>query len=339
MWNINNETPYAASYAVSQDFKTGGSIWQVAVKGTYDISEIGELRIADEQPEVLTDPEYRDQEDNSSIIYPGDLDAQFKDKVDLLLNAHAYAPHGNTVKEIDVGVKIGSWAKQLKVVGDRRWDTSMGIMFQTDPVPFEKLPIIYENAFGGIDNSKEELSLFLDNPIGRGYANSRSDRVGQKLPNVEYLDSPTKNKKPKNNKVAGFGPLCSHWAPRLNYGGTYDEKWQEERSPLFPLDFDPRFYQYAPEDQQIQAIYGGEIVTLLNLTSYAGLFEFKLPTVELEFFTKFKNDVITHKATLHTIIIEPDNPRLQMVWNTSIPCANKEQDIEHTYITCKTNEF
>ncbi len=59
MWNLKNETPFAASYANSQDYKTGGAIWQVAVKGTFDILPNGTLEIADEQVEVFSSPQYR----------------------------------------------------------------------------------------------------------------------------------------------------------------------------------------------------------------------------------------------------------------------------------------
>jgi len=339
MWNLKNETPFAASYANSQNYRTGGAIWRVAVKGTFDISPNGSLGIAEEQVEVLSSPRYRDEEDNSSIVYPGDLEAQAKDRVDVLLNAHAYAPQNKKAKEISVGVAIDKWVKQLKVIGDRRWDSSLGIMFQTDPTPFEKIPIIYENAFGGVDDFKEEELFFEGNPVGKGYAKSRSHRIGQKLPNIEYLDQPTKNGKPGKNRVAGFGPICAHWAPRFNYGGTYDEKWREERFPLNPLDFNRMFYQCAPEDQQIRNIFGGEKVVLLNLTPGVGYLEFKLPDVELTFHTKIKRNIIQHQASLHTILIEPDFPRLQMVWHTSVDCHNQERDVERTYIECKIHKL
>ncbi len=339
MWNLKNETPFAASYANSQDYRTGGAIWQVAVKGTFDISSNGDLKIAEEQVEVHSSPQYRDEEDNSSIVYPSDLEAQVKDRIDVLLNAHAYAPQNKKTKEIIVGVSIDSWVKQLKVIGERRWDSGVGIMFQTNPAPFEKIPIIYENAFGGVDDYKEEELCFDGNPVGKGFAKSRSHRIGQKLPNVEYADQPTKNGKPKKNRVAGFGALCGHWSPRFNYAGTYDEKWQEERFPLYPLDFNQMFYQCAPEDQQIQSIVGGEKVTLLNLTPDTGYLEFNIPSVELKFYTKIKNKVIHHMASLHTIIIEPDFPRLQLVWHTAIDCHNQEQDVEHTFIECKIDDL
>ncbi len=248
---------------------------------------------------------------------------------------HVHAPHGKPIRELEVGVKIGSWLKQLKVVGDRYWDTSMGLMFRTDPKPFQTLPITYENAFGGVDESKANADAFPGNPVGTGYAKSRDQRIGRKLPNIEYPGSPTKKRKQEKNRVAGFGALCSHWAPRCTYGGTYDERWQEEQSPLYPVDFNPRFFQYAPEDQQLGSVFGGETVSLLNLTPGSGLFEFRMPEVELAFYTKIKHQVIPHRGNLQTLIIEPDVPRLQMVWYTSVPCHHREQDIEHTYITCK----
>jgi hypothetical protein len=43
--------------------------------------------------------------------------------------------------------------------------------------------------------------------------------------------------------------------------------WRRERAPLWPLDFDPRFCQVAPSDQQVPGfLHGGETCRLLNLT-------------------------------------------------------------------------
>ncbi|MBU2510299.1 DUF2169 domain-containing protein [bacterium] len=339
MWTLQNETDFSAAHLLSQSFRTGRTIWQVAVKGTFSILPKGGLEISEDQVEVFSSPEFREREDSSSIVYNNDLEAQYKDKTDVLINGHAYAPDEKRAKKTPVAAIIGTWSKQLKVVGNRYWDRIMGIMYTTEPDYFEKIPITYEYAFGGMEECKDGLVYFLDNPVGTGYAKRKSNRVGQALPNIEYPRHGTKKGKPYKNKVAGFGPLCGHWNPRIQYAGTYDKQWEENRFPLYPDDFNPRFYQCAPLDQQVPGIQGGEPVQLVGLTPGMGLLEFKLPVIKLGFFTALGKKMIQHDASLHSIIIEPDFPRLQMVWYTSVDCHGQEQNLDSTLIECTIKQL
>ncbi len=339
MWTLQNETDFSASSSLSQDFRSGETIWQVAVKGTFDIAPKGKLEIAEEQVEVYSSSEYRNAEDNSSIVYYNDLEAQVKERTDVLINGYAYAPDGNSVKETPVAIIIGKWSKQLRIIGNRYWDRILGIMVTTDPDRFEKIPIIYENAFGGMEEYKNRLFYFIDNPVGTGYAKKRSGRVGQALPNVEYPGQKTKKGRPYKNRVAGFGPICGHWSPRIQFAGTYDEEWKQNTFPLYPADFNPLFYQCAPQDQQVSGLIGGETVQLINLTPGSGLLEFKLPRIDLMFSTLLGKEMIQHSSNLHSIIIEPEYPRVQMVWHTSIPCHNQEQNLEDTLIEYHIKEM
>src|SRR5207302_3596070 len=52
---------------------------------------------------------------------------------------------------------------------------------------------------------------------------------GQRVPNVEYPKSLISWKQPR---PAGFGPIARDWVPRVEFAGTYDEKWEQERLPL-----------------------------------------------------------------------------------------------------------
>ncbi len=332
VWQLFNETPFSVGYNACMDHRTGGARWDMAVKGTFDISEDGMLQISNKQVAVFSSSEFYDREDNSSIKYHSDLEAQSKDRIDILVNAHAYAPEGKAVTELDVGVTVGTWTKQLKIIGNRYWDKSMGVMFKTMPTKFEKKPIIYEKAFGGTADSKNGPVVFPENPVGTGYALKRSCRVGQTLPNVEYPKHSDKNGKSQNNRVAGLGPICSHWQPRSTLAGTFDDTWRETRCPLLPVDFDPLYYQCAPLDQQLPQILGGEPVRLKNLTPGTGSLEFHLPDIDLSFYTKIGKEVESHRSSLHAIIIEPDYPRVQMIWHTSVNCINREHEVEHTYI-------
>src|SRR4029079_3507430 len=49
----------------------------------------------------------------------------------------------------------------------------------------------------------------------------------------------------------GWAAIPAHWSQRARFAGTYDDAWRESRWPLPPEDFDPRFFNVAPIDQQL----------------------------------------------------------------------------------------
>ncbi len=115
------------------------------------------------------------------------------------------------------------------------------------------MPISYDNAFGGVDNTKDDPSsavTFLDNPVGRGYWHFRDKIDGKALPNTEELDrritEPNGSYRPMS-----LGAIGRSWRPRVNCAGTYDQQWVDNRAPFWPDDFDYRYFQAAPPDQQI----------------------------------------------------------------------------------------
>jgi hypothetical protein len=116
----------------------------------------------------------------------------------------------------------------------------------------------------------------------------------------------------------GFGPIGRNWAARYPFAGTYDQDWLDKTFPFLPQDFDERYYQAAPEDQQIDCPRGGEEVQLLNLTP-SGRTRFFLPTVAVPVVFFRKNAEPEHRqAVLDTIVIEPDLGRLLLTWRASV---------------------
>jgi hypothetical protein len=122
----------------------------------------------------------------------------------------------------------------------------------------------------------------------------------------------------------------------VKFAGTYDAKWENQRQPLLPEDFDERFYLCAPEDQQAPAyLQGGESVELRNLTP-EGLLRFQLPKELLGLRTFFSTgEIVHHRAKLHTVILEPEVPRVIMVWHTSLPCHPKVYKLLWTRVVRK----
>jgi hypothetical protein len=104
-----------------------------------------------------------------------------------------------------------------------------------------------------------------------------------------------------------------------------------------PNDFSDRHYQCAPADQQTpRLLVGNEPVALINLTPQ-GKLHFQLPRVFLGFETFFYTGErqIHERPKLYTVFLEPDYPRVSLVWQTTLPCHPKVLKLEKTRIIQK----
>lgn len=333
MWGLQNRTRFTAERAWVRD-KNGAEVWIVVVKGTYLIGSDGSMELAEKQEDVCKAPKFLGEQGKSSLLYDSDLQYT-KPGTDVLLHGHAYAPRRKQTTQLDVTIKIANIAKTLRVFGNRYWDRGLIKMKMTSPEPFEKMPIIYERAFGGVDKKSKDPKRHgweRRNPVGTGFAVEPKHLIGKRVPNIEFPKDLISfwNNRPR---PAGFGPIAGAWSPRLELAGTYDERWEKERLPLLPDDFDDRFYYCAPVDQQTpEPLSGGETVALYNLTR-DGVLRFQLPRVKLEFRTRFADEgIVEHRASLHTVILEPDVLRVIMVWHTALPCHPKVLRLEQTVV-------
>ena len=328
MWTIDNRTPYATGKTWGRD-KDGVHQWIVCVKGTFDIRPDGKIGLSDEQLQPLFVPEYNGEAGLSSLRYDADL-VLLKPTTDVVLNGTAYAPGGRSRTEFLVGLKVGHKQKVLKVKGNQRWSTGPLGGAPSAPQPVTSVPILYERAFGGHDRvHPDPVHQRIDsrNPVGCGVVADLSHRAGQPLPNFEYPEGNLEAAGP-----AGFGAIDSFWSPRKEFAGAYDAAWQRDRFPLVPADWDPRALLSSPVDQRPDRyLSGGEIVELLNLTPN-GKFAFALPKVHLTLRTRLDRRVVEHDARLCTVIIEPDQSRLLMLWIGSLSCRINGDYLEGTTV-------
>jgi hypothetical protein len=333
MWALKNNTPYAAERTWVLD-KNAMKSWVVVVKGTFDILPNGTTKRAEKQEEPLFSPVYRGEPGKSSILYEADLSAP-KQATDIILNGQAYVPGGQPTTKVHVSMQVNNLTKELLIFGNRHWKKGLlSGMSISSPEPFKTMPIVYERAFGGGDTKAKDLSkhrLYRHNTVGVGFATSPDHLDGEPVPNIEYPKKTVSSWKDRPYP-AGFGAIASYWSPRLEFSGTYDDQWLKNRFPLLPEDFDERFFQYAPQDQQITGfLKGGEGIKLLNLTP-TGSLSFQLPRIGLTFATHFGREIVEHRASLVTVILEPDWPRIIMVWHTSLPCHHKVDRLDFTSI-------
>jgi hypothetical protein len=320
MSKVQNFTPFTATGSWTRG-RDGGEIRLIAVRCTFRINRDGTTSVADEQdPEVLA-PKYREDPAGSSLLYDSDFYLT-KPTTDVLLHGHAYAPGGEPAQRVDVTMRVDDVVKSLGVTGDRRGLTS------ASAEPFTKMPLTYERAYGGREpgppRDPDRPQFEPRNPVGTGFSS------GTAAPNVGYLGVSL------TSRPAGFGPIPAHWQPRLRYAGTYDEAWRRDRCPLYPDDLDDRFFLCSPEDQRPgEFLRGGEPVELLNLTP-SGRLAFTLPRVAFGFETVFRGgDRVRHRGRLYTVILEPDVPRVILVWRTELPCHARALKLQWTTVRQK----
>lgn len=325
MWAVVNQTRFKADRAFARD-ADGAEIWIVAVRATFQFNEQGEVSLAEQQQDVCLAPKYFGEPGKSSLRYDMDL-VRVKSGTDILLHASAHAPNGEPALSVDVGWKIGPLAKQLRIFGDRTYQRGPLGLSPSQPAPFQTLPIRYERALGGLLSTQPDAPRDRTNTVGVG----RAPIVDGPVPNCEFLKE-SLLATPAKSLVPGFGPIPCDWLPRVTLAGTYDDAWKKHRQPLVPTDFQNDYFRCAPVDQQVDGfLQGGEEVTLKNLTP-EGLVSFHLPRIALGFTTHIDGGTQRHRAQLHTLILEPDDRRLILVWQTSLPCHHTLYTLKQTTV-------
>lgn len=320
--------------------RDGRELLVVVVKATYALPSPGEeARLADDHVPLIEADCYTGEPGLSAPLHESDF-AHSKPACDVLLVGSAYAPRGHAT-QVDVGLQVGALAKQFRVVGHRRWNSRTVSTNASAPEPFEVLPISYDVAFGGTDRREQaqgRTNTFEANPIGRGYARDLRSADGQPLPNTEAIgeriESPAGRYVPQ-----AYGPVGRNWLPRRRLAGTYDQAWMENTAPLWPEDFDERYFQAAPTDQQIAHPQGGEPVVLRHLTR-TGHCSFALPRRRMPIlFIPHRGRDLTQEARLDTIVFEPDAERFTLAWRVALPLARSAFDVRETVIGERTQAW
>lgn len=327
-----NHTRAAATCALAHD-KTGQAQLLVLAKATFVIPAPGKpARLAELPVNMHAADVYSGVPGTTSATFDHDF-VLVKPRCEVLLCGHACAPGGVPAPIVDVGLRVGSLIKAFRVTGYRIWESARHGVKAGEPAPFTRQRIGYDLAFGGMDGDDKAAPVYWANPIGRGYhASGHSRRLaGQPMPQTEARDAPIVSPAGHYPPMA-FGPLPRNAQPRLGYAGTYDARWVEARMPVLPADFDERYYQSAPPDQQVNRLAGGEQVALLNLTE-EGDTQFVLPGLHLSIEVKLKGESACRRpARADTLCLEPDARRFTVTWRLATRLHQSLQEVESVEI-------
>lgn len=313
---ITNKTPFILERFLLFD-KNGSEIIVIVLKATYSLHENTEPTVAEEQDPLNMADIYVDEPGESGLLLEGEF-MPLKPSTGITLTGHAVAPNVST-KEIVVELRIGKVIQQAIVYGPRLWSGFLGVLRIRGPESFEKIPLTWENAYGGFDNSSnndKHHEAHADNPVGKGFVARKTSRNldGLPLPNIEHPQHRIRSIKDRPPPV-GFCPVAPNWPCRAKHAGIYDEKWQNERATLLPDDFDERFYQTAPPGLVADSyLMGGEECLVVGTTP-GGRLVFRLPAPQPSFIIFFSEGKrIMKHAVMDTVHIDTDAMKLHLVW-------------------------
>lgn len=190
-----------------------------------------------------------------------------KTRGEALVSGYAFAPGGKPATAVSAKWSIGPIQKEVWAAGDRAWKGGA----PSDPVPFSRMPITWDRAFGG--------EGFAPNPLGKG-ASSVKTPLGEvhPLPNIEIAGKLITSPRERPSPV-GFAPIDPASPVRMKKLGTYDKRWLDTRYPEFAEDFDPTYFNTAPEDQWIEGYWeGGEPFAFENMHPDKPRIEGRLPS-------------------------------------------------------------
>jgi len=264
-----------------------------------------------------------------------------KARCDVVVNGAAYAPGGQPAERVRVGIRVGKMLKQFDVVGAREWRAIGPNLTTTRPHPFTKMAFSYDTAFGGVDKTDPDNPMpeaYEQNPVGLGFAAARhlEALIGQALPNTEEPGVPVESPFDRYKPMA-LGPIGRGWLPRRRYAGTYDQTWIDNTFPFLPRDFDEKYYQMAPEDQQIDPPRMGTEIVIVGMTP-KGREAFRLPETALPIRVFRSRETVFHDHVLpDTLAIDTEAREFMLTWRITVPIQRDITEFTEAWVGAPTD--
>ncbi|HSU57806.1 MAG TPA: DUF2169 domain-containing protein [Bryobacteraceae bacterium] len=320
-------------------------VFCVLLKRTYDIHSGYAMRAEHDRPLRPVDVYYDSGDpETCSVQYENDL-SPFKIATDVVAVGTVHAPGNKPTQMLDAAVHVAEHCKTIRVFGDRQCfynaDAAPSV---TDPLPFTRMPMRYERAYGGTDASSipDFPFAYPRNHLGCGFVmkNSVESVHGLKLPNFE---DPFDLLTPERIVVGepegwwsqpmpqSFGWFQRTWYPRCSFVGSVpgfvdpDAVVREEQLGLVPKrqfalarqfklpSFDIRFNNGASPGLALPFLKAGESVRLLHLTP-DGLLAFEVPHDTPKIAMDIGLGERELKPVLQTLLIRPDDGQLDLIW-------------------------
>ncbi len=269
----------------------------VIVKSTFAFAQDAAMTRVEPQP-ILRAEVHHGKHPTRSVQFTSDL-VPYLPQADVLFTGHAHARAGGIVQAQLVRLEIfdGAGAQPL---------LNKALLVQ-DPKGFDRMPLVYERAFGGLGSQ--------DNPLGTGAM------AGSPEPNIVNPMDP--------KRVASFGPIGRIWPARKRLLGKTPRSALDADIAELPRSFDWTYYQAAPPEQRIDYLKGDEWILLEGLHPTMSRLQMQLPGARglawvdglADFGVPEGHEVILNADTLR---IDGDEQRCTMVWRAAFSVPSEE---------------
>jgi len=265
----------------------------VVARVTFDLTPEGP-RVAHQQPWIVSAAPWANQHgqmDGDEVFYRGG--------VDIFLFGQARARE-RMVTELEVTIEVGSFRRQVLVLGDRAWVRGLRKLVPTAPAPFASIPLTLAHAFGGHDQWDGLEVAYPDNPAGRGFALDEKSAEGRLLPNLEDPGRRIVNWDDRPDPV-GLGICPSTSGLRLRNGVVLDDQHQIQ-------DLKPTLYNAAFPEMIAERVAAGDAVRVSGV-SRAGPLAFQVPDLRLMVRLGFGEEIIERPLAIDQLGIESELDR------------------------------
>ncbi|QNP47549.1 DUF2169 family type VI secretion system accessory protein [Diaphorobacter aerolatus] len=323
-----NETDFPA-FGFDTELYDSREYFCLSVKASFEL--VGEgLVLQEEQQPMLLNDEFVGEPIKSGMVLASDI-VPYRQRTDVLLSGHAHAPDGGVAERWLAEIKVGSLYKALQITGERQWQHRAIRGWElSDISPASSVRLLYEYAYGGeiVTPPEKPRDSWPWNPVGRGYFGKTRPNKDEIYPGPQILSRTERLPQlpgSRHCETAGFGPIPGHWAPRLKRIGTTDAHWEKNVLPHLPKDFDLRYFNCAPDDQQADGfLKGNEAVAISGL--FGKVRTFKLPNYKATaLMVDHDNIVLAFPMDLASVHIDLDTAVVSLVWSLTTPSAEWSQ--------------
>ncbi|MDN3611784.1 DUF2169 family type VI secretion system accessory protein [Vibrio ostreicida] len=310
LWDIETSDNQMVQGRFQRD-QHGGEVWVMTMKRQWNLVD----KVWTEVPaqEIYDDPVYEGEPGLSAMKIDHEF-AVSKRNTDVVVfgKARSYAKRPVTYQECRLLID-GHIDKTIAVYGERQWIEHGGSVAVSHPKAFVEANLDYSRALGGDERNR----------LGTGIATSHKTLIERPVPSV-FAPGEDWAPSAKHLKVAGFGPLPPFFSHRAKFAGCFDTHWQQHRRPLLPEDFDTRFYQSAPEDQQCDGFLTGGERLMMSGFCHDDVLSFRFPSETYIATALFGEDTRHVPMSLYTVFIDTEEKILTLSYSAAFPCQAQE---------------
>lgn len=325
--DLVNKTPLAAELRVGSPPESQRRIGAVLAKATFRFVDSQSLELETQEPVPLL----QEDEETDYGLRPRDDLVRDDDAFEVILLGAAYTSGENPDVATMVTLRVGDVERQILVVGDRKWENSgLGGPSMTEPEPFTRMPMTWENAYGGaaevlIDEESPVEVTHPQNRKGKGFDPSEAaEGLGTVLdapngyPVVDH-ERELPNLEDPNNRITDPDdePTPKCWAALPLSSGLHtmrvtDELEEDEMSTEQLIQQDSLLYRAHPD--WITKIPLEAARLMLTNATPTGTLSVSLPKLRVLFDYANRGKMATRELRPQMLVLEPEEQRLTLTY-------------------------